>query len=447
MDRFLEKHRELITGTLSCFDRVIFKGYLPLNYAGAMEQLLEFHKILYKDFKPFVLKQAERIKEHAKQTAAAHGRPLEYFDHAVPKEELARKIAQRDGVRDGLVCVFSCIEPCRTYQLQFGKGRPRLRPSRRKCLSIYYYFIDPELGFLHVRIQTWFPLVIQIYVNGHEWLARQMDQQKLGYERIDNAFVSLADASRVQSLADSYVKLDWPARLQALAELVNPLLGDLFLKDSYYWTIHQAEYSTNVMFTDRLALRELYPRLLRHATLEFGAADVMTFLGKKLHGAFAGEVVNRFKQRWPGARVKHWMKENWIKMYDKLGLLVRVETVINNPECFRVYRPGIRKGRPVTRWLPLTRGVAYLFRYAEVSRVANCRYLDALAVVDNPAPAYRAMEQLAEPRHVEGRSTKPFNPVAKADVRLFSAVMQGQHVIQGFRNRDIRERLHPGTTG
>ena len=168
----------------------------------------------------------------------------------------------------------------------------------------------------------------------------------------------------------------------------------------------------------------------------------MTFLGKKLKDAFAGEIVNRTKTRWPGARVKHWMKENWIKRYDQHGLVLRVETVINNPECFRVYRSGIRGGRPVTRWLPLTRGVAFMFRYAEVSRVANSRCLDALAVVDDPAPALRAIEQLAKPRHVEGRSTKPVNPAAKADLRLLSAVLQGQHAIQGFRNRDPRERLY-----
>jgi len=274
-----------------------------------------------------------------------------------------------------------------------------------------------------------------------------MDQARLAYERVDNAFVDIAECDYVQSLADEYVKLDWPARLGALAERVNPLLGELFPKDSYHWTIHQAEYATNIMFRDRLVLRDLYSRLVRHAALDFSAEDVMAFLGKKLKETFAGEVVNRYKKRWPGARVKHWMKENWIKMYDKHGLVLRVETVINNPEPFRVRREGIRKRKPVIAWLPMTRGVAFMFRYAEVSRAANHRYLNALAIVDDPAPTYRAIGQLAEPRHIEGRSTKPFNPAAKADLQLFSAVLQGQHAIQGFRNRDIRERLFPGSRG
>ena len=127
MDRFLERHRELITGSLSCFDRVIFKGCLHLNHPRAMEQFLDFHKVLYKDLKPFLIKQADRIKAHAVETAAAAGRPFQYLERPVSKEELARKIAERDGIREGLVSVFSCLEPCRTYVIQGAKGRPKLR--------------------------------------------------------------------------------------------------------------------------------------------------------------------------------------------------------------------------------------------------------------------------------------------------------------------------------
>jgi hypothetical protein len=106
----------------------------------------------------------------------------------------------------------------------------------------------------------------------------------------------------------------------------------------YYWATNQAEYATHVFFKNRPALRDLYPRLLRHATLCLSAEDVLTFLGRKLHGRFTGEVLNEWKLRWPGARIKHWMKENWIKMYDKHGCVLRVETVINNPYEFKVRR-------------------------------------------------------------------------------------------------------------
>src|SRR5262249_38853784 len=150
-------------------------------------------------------------------------------------------------------------------------------------------------------------------------------------------------------------------------------------------------------------------------TLCLRAEDVLTFLGRKLHGKFAGEILNDWKRRWPGARVKHAMKANWIRMYDKHGCVLRVETVINDLYEFKVRRRAGRRSRRTLGWHPLPKGVAYLLRYAAVSATANHRYLDALAVVDDPAPAQRALDRLVQPvRDGQGRPSRPFNPAALA---------------------------------
>ena len=169
---------------------------------------------------------------------------------------------------------------------------------------------------------------------------------------------------------------------------------------------------------------------------------MLTFLGRKLHGGFAGEILNEWKRRWPGARVKHWMKGNWIKMYDKHGCVLRVETVINDPYEFKVRRRAGRRGRRTLGWHPLPKGVAFLPRYATVSAAANHRYLEALAVVDDSAPAHRALDRLAHPvRDHHGRSSRAFNPAAAADLAIFAAVLRGEHTLHGFRNRDVRTQL------
>jgi hypothetical protein len=334
------------------------------------------------------------------------------------------------------------VEPCRSFRLAYGRGRPAIRPAWRKCLFLYFYFLDPHFGLLHVRLQTWFPFTIQVYVNGHEWLARQLDQRGLRYRKLENAFLWLEEPGRAQRLADRFATLKWPAILDTLARRANPLLRDVLANYSYYWATHQAEYATDGLFTSRGALRDLYPRLLRHATLCLHAQDVLTFLGRKLHGGFAGDILTDWKRRWPGARVKHWMKTNWIKMYDTHGCVLRVETVINDPYEFKVRRRAGRRGRRTLGWHPLPKGVAYLPRYVAVSTAANHRYLDALAVVDDPAPAYRALESLVQPvRDRHGRASRAFNPAAPTDLTLFAAVLRGEHLLQGFRNRDLRIRL------
>ena len=167
---------------------------------------------------------------------------------------------------------------------------------------------------------------------------------------------------------------------------------------SYYWVVDQAEFSTDLIFTSREALAGLYPRLLDHAAVNFSAKDILTFLGRRFHPRFDGEVLTHCqKGRWPGARIKHRMKNNWLKMYDKFGLVLRIETVINNPREFRVRRLRTREGRREMVWCPMNKGVINLYRYREVSLAANERYLEALSVVDDPAPAYRQVEELTEP--------------------------------------------------
>jgi hypothetical protein len=441
---FLDKHAAHVKAVLSCFDRIILRGYLPFSHPRGLEGFLNKHNVLLKDFKTFAPAVATRLLEHGKKRAAAAGRPFQHLAQRTRKEDLARPIAQRDAVQDGLVCVFSTLETCRTFRVAYGQGRPYLRPDYRRCTVVYYYFLDADWGLVHVKVQTWFPLTAQVYLNGHEWLARRLDRHGVPYQRLDNAFVALPDAAAAPRLAKQFVRQDWPKRLHRLARQVNPLLGDLLKGLEYYWVVDQAEFATDVLFTSRAALAAIYPRLLQHATLCLSAEDVLRFLGRKLSGCFAGAVLNDGKKRWPGARVKHRMKANWIKMYDKHGLVLRVETVINNPCEFRVRRWGQKKGRRVFDWFALRKGVANLWRYAEVSLQANRRYLEALAVVDGPGPEPKQVERLCEPAQKEGKRCRGLNPLRRLEQQLFAVVLRGEHAVRGCRNRDVAEGLYGG---
>ena len=443
MKGFVKKHSTKISGTIACFDRMVFKGYLPVSWSDFMAGFMMSQGLLLKDFKKFVTTHSERVKRHGREIAERNARPYIHLNRTIRKEEKAREIADRDGITEGLICVLAAVEACQSFKLVPGERRPRLVSARRKCLCLYFYFIHQEFGFMHVRLPTWFPFTVQVYLNGHDWLARKMDQYGINYRKLENAFLWIEDPQRAQRFFNGFVKKNWPSILHGLAKAFNPLLGDLLQNMSYYWVIEQAEFATDLMFFDRLTLKPLYQELLKHATLCFSAEDVLSFLGRKLHGRFEGEVLNEYKNRWPGARVKHRMKENGIKMYDKHGSVLRIETVINRPYEFKIRRRGRRQGKEVLGWFPMAKGVANMYRYAEVSRAANGRYLDALTPVHDPALSQQQLHNLGRAVRQKGRSYRGFNPLAKRDFQLFAALLRGEHAIMGFRNRDIRPHLFP----
>jgi hypothetical protein len=449
LSHFVVKFSSLIVSVLSCFDRVIFKGHLPISYGSALEAFVDHVlKIRRDDFMAFADKQSETLVDHAQRMAQQSGAEYRFLQGTHRKDKLVEEILRRRPISEGLICILCCMECCGSFRRIVGKYCPRLVSARRQQRVLYFYYLDPELGLIHIRLQTWVPFPVQVYVNGHSYLAQQLLKRRLGFTQQDNAFTALDNPQAAQKLADSFVRQNWPKILNRLVRQVNPLMNQRWFRSlSYYWVVDQAEYSTDLIFTSREALAGLYPGLVDHAAVNFSAKDILTFLGRRFHPRFDGEVLTHCqKDRWPGVRIKHRMKNNWLKMYDKFGLVLRIETVINNPREFRVRRLRTRGGRQEMAWCPMNKGVSNLYHYREVALGANKRYLDALSVVENPAPAYRLVEELTEPVVVSGRSHAGFNPAREADVRLFGAVLDGNHVVRGFRNTDIREALYGSTT-
>jgi hypothetical protein len=444
MQQFIQKFAGKITGSLECFDRVIFKGHLRgISFAEGIEKLMSRNRLCIKDFARFVQGHSDQLIQRAKDEAAKRHRPYQYLPRRIRKDDEARRIAERDNITKGLVCVFSELESCPSFKIAYAQGRPRIQAASRKCVCVYYYFLHPELGLIHVRLQTWFPFVLQIAVNGHDWLAIQMRRRRLAFEQIDNAFAHLANPGKAQALADQFATLNWPALLGRLGDYANPLLKSVLRGQSYYWTVDQAEFATDILFRNRAALAPLFREFIKHALLCFSAQDALGFLGRKITGNFKADVTKDFKTRVDGMRVKHRIGKNWIKMYDKFGLLLRVETVINNPYGFLTRRHGVRKGKRLIGWFPMTKGVTGLPRYAQVARSANHHYLTALSVANDPAPAQQLLHLCTRRVEHNQRSYRGFNPAAQEDLALFKALLQGQHHLHGFRNAAVRAALYP----
>ena len=314
---FIQKHQEKVIGILHGFDRLRFSGCLrALYHVPVMKEYLDQCNVLFKDFKGFALNLTGKVKTATLALAQRAGRPVVYLPSSNScKETVALSLAKKDGIQTGLIGVLSCVENCRTYTVG---GNPKtkhleLQLKWGKCLHYYFYFLHARFGLMPVRLQTWFPFLVNVCLNGRDWLACQMNQAGLDYE-----------------------------------------------------------------------------------------------------------------QR------------------DKQGSILRVETTINRPEEFKVYRAKETEPKGPKAWRELRRGVVDLPRRAQVSRAANERYYAKLASVEPGQPLGQQVERLCRPLIKEGHRYRGLNPWSPKDARLLAAINRGEFALSGFRNRDLRQLLFPG---
>jgi hypothetical protein len=453
MDAFIQKYGKDVTGVLSGWDRVRIRGTQRiLANVGGMMSFLSHVGVLMKDFGAFVERTCLRVRAASEQAARRLDRPVQYlFSSALDKYQEAQNIAWRDQVKEGLVCVFSCVEPCLAYQVRPDRATKMISLvlAPRKCVHLYHYWMHPDFGLMHARLQTWFPFTVEVCFNGRSWLARQMDKQGLAYRQRDNCFTWLEDVAASQKLMEQLRRFRWAGFLRFLAEQVHPLQKEILqgFRTEYYWSMTESEWATDVMFGSANALARVYPSLVAGAMTTFSSRDVMRYLGKKPSGPFKGEVVSSYLHRPEGVRVKHSVQSNSVKMYDKQGTVLRIETTMNDPYRFKAYRPKESDPKGPRQWRYLRKGVADAQRRAEICQGVNDRYLEALASLDSAIPIRQLVASICKPTRWKGRNLRALCPWSAVDQELLTVISRGEYVLQGFRNRDLVAHLYPKARG
>lgn len=448
MQKFLSRFGPLVSGVLSGFDRLIFRGYLRrLCYPQGLEGFLAYRDICRKDFGDRAEAWTKLVQESSLAPAIAQGTHFEHLtSSSTDKGAIAQGILQEKGNATGPVCVFTAVESCMIWNAHRSRALKRIVFDRRqgRCQHVYHYINHEDLGLIHVRLQTWMPYEIQVYVNGREWLARQMQRAGLRFTKDDNCFPWIEDVAAAQKLMDGFLKVRWQQLLDGLAQQINPALPQILdgFQVPYYWVAHQSEWATDVMFKDPAELTHLVPSIVRHCMEHLHSDDVFQFLGKKLHANFDGEVLTKYRRRAEGECIKFTIGNNWLKLYQKLLWILRIETVINFARFFPVMRTADGQGAASKRMRPLRKSICDLGLRANVSQAANKRLLDNLSVVADPTKVKDLVDRITVPTELSGRRVRGIQPWSKNDLPLLAAVADGQILLHGFRNRDVVARLY-----
>lgn len=446
--RFVELYHEQVLGVISGLDRIRFRGTERcLSNIVGFKSALRWTGILLKDFGTWADSATKAIRSRCASRAKALDIPVRYLSGGgVDKEALAREIAAQNGVApDGSICMLSAVEYCVAPTVRPNRETKRLEVEMlpRKCVFIYYYFDDPQVGFGHVRLQTWAPYPVHICLNGRHWLEKQLAAADVGYLKSGNCFPWIENVGRAQELLEEQLKANWPSLLDGLVNRMCPDLEKACapLKLNYYWSAEETEYATDVMFHSATELDRLFPVMVQYGMRVSNCLAVLRYFGRRTENAVTGKAPEQIqsdcRERHEAVRIKHWLNGNSIKMYNKAQTVLRVETTINKPREFKAFRPANDdETRPPT-WQRMRKGVNDLHRRCEVSQKCNERYLDALSAARVHQTLHEVAAHTCNRTIRNGRSVRGLNPWNEQDYNLLAFIAKGEWALNGFRNADL----------
>ena len=449
----IEQNKEKINGILETFDRMIINGYLLnlCNYRQFLFYLIQ-NNIKLVDFDKFALKETQDLCNHIDNYIKENNIETIYLNSGkIDKNEIVMAELEKNPTKTGLITALSAVEICNTMTVKPNRETQKLEVTSKptKCKHYYFYYNDEEFGLMYLKIQTWFPYNVQIYINGREYLSKLLDKSNIKYEMYNNSFSYIEDFTKAQELADGILNQKISDSFDGLIKQINihlPKIEKIF-SHSYYWCIDQCEFATDINFKNRDDLSLFYKTLVETAYFTFSSEDIYSFFGRnvsKIHNFSKGEIVSDLRHRYQGYRIKFKINNNQIKMYDK-GNNLRIEVTINNPKDFKVLKEKERiiEHKSIEKekvWVPMGKSISNLYRYVEISKSITKRYIEALPDVNTDEVPISEINKISSSIEVNNRKYTGFNILEKGTLNLFSIISSGEYLINGFSNKLIREK-------
>ena len=449
----IEQNKEKINGILETFDRMIINGYLLnlCNYRHFLFYLIQ-NEVKLVDFDKFALKETNDLCNYIDNYIKENNVETIYLNSGkIDKNEIVMAELKKNPDKTGLITALSAVEICNTMTVKPNKETQKLEVTSRpaKCKHYYFYYNDEEFGLMYLKIQTWFPYNVQIYINGREYLSKLLDKNNIKYEMYNNSFSYIENFIKAQELADSILNQKISDSFDGLIKQINvhlPKIEKIF-SHSYYWCIDQCEFATDINFKNRDDLSLFYKTLVETTYFTFSSEDIYSFFGRnvtRIHMFSKGEIVSDLRHRYQGYRIKFKINNNQIKMYDK-GNNLRIEVTINNPKDFKVLKEKERiiEHKSIEKekvWIPMGKSISNLYRYVEISKSITKRYIEALPDINIDEVPISEINKVSSSTIVNDRKYTGFNILERDTLKLFSIISSGEYLINGFSNKLIREK-------
>jgi hypothetical protein len=445
MQTFLSQFENVILFVLGAFDRVVVKGRIQvLSFAEGVEMCLNARHIRYFDYeKQYAAPYRDSLVAHVKNLASNAGLEIEYVERKnFRMDDKIERIIEKRGSHPGLVHIFSVKEPGPQYKPWYDNDRKRACMRQRQGLYLHYYlyYIDERLGLIYVRVGTYLPSELQIYFNGHSYLAAQMMKKNIGHTKVENTFTSIDNPRKAYCIADELSGKTLSSVFNAYARKIIPFISDF--EDGYRWTFWQAEYSYDIVFKDRTVIPNVFERIVRDLITVTKPQRMASFFDKRLGSAAQGR--SSFQIAHGVLCVKFQFHKTSVKMYLKAdGQVLRIECTTNNVSEFRAPQPyESDEGKRIMKVGNLRKHISSLTRLRRCMHGVTQRFLDYVSKIVEPSCGHDDMHDLSKTtRDTNGHAYRGFNLFDKEDEQLLRSVNDPSYQINGFRNKDIRMKL------
>lgn len=427
----LDQH---VTLTVESFDRLYLNGYVPtLQTSGQLVTFLTKHRGAVIP-SPALLKQiSDDFKTRLDAFAVAQGLTPVAFARHQRKDDVAAEHRAAFTQPEGVYLIGVAQEKCSAFKGTTRRdpatGRVQVDYSRQSaCVNHYYfYLVDADFGPAFIKVCSYAPYGIKLYVNGHEWAKRQLARAGIAYEALDNGFKSCADPGHLQALCDSLSPQLIAAFAQKwLAQLPLPLLAaDREAGYDYRLSVWQAEISQTQVFATPVHGRQFFEEVIRE-NLDLGRPDrVSLVFDRKITQATPGVFRTRVLQEgvYPSLHIEY--KHCHVKQYFKENQALRTETTINDPGDFYIGKD-----------------LSHLWELRQIGRDINHRLLTLQRVSQACTLDQATMGVLTHPTVTEDGQRVPALRFGDPRVMaLWLALTLLSHLPQGITNAALRTQV------
>ena len=349
MELFAKLFSSLLVFVYHCFDRIVIHGYL--SGLSRPAQVVYFFRNVAGV--PAVDKEvlSKRTKEYqgwVEAFARNHKIPMEWAEKGVRKEDHVRPWLRRMEKADkyGVYFIFQSMEQGPTFRCavpKFPTEDPNYRivkPQRSRFTHYYFYLRDETLGPMVMRVASFFPFQATYYLNGHSFIEQELNRNRIGFRKNDNAFLAVDDVAALQQAADRLTGEVIAKRL----DYWTLVLGPKFSKHERtemnlhrFYAVNQIEYCRNFIFKRHFPIHRIFERSCEIGLWRLTAHKISEIFGVRVTKKLKGKLNTTLEQIEHGHHIfRAYFKHAFVKQYEKFSTFLRNEICSNNLSDFRL---------------------------------------------------------------------------------------------------------------